>query len=113
MREWRGGFLFGAHETEQEMAKRKQLKQLISGGQPLEIGGGFVDNPFGMIERGSSEGQERIRLLGSESVHGLPLDWSEPKRPSRRSRSKRSRQMLATQNVHGLPTSWDEAHLSE
>ena len=103
----------GPSGTQAEKGNAKTIKTLIPAGQPLEIGGGFVDNTIGMIDRGSNERQGPARLLGSESVHGLPLDWSEPKRASKRSRSERLRQLLATQNVHGLPTSWDEVHLSE
>ena len=66
-----------------------------------------------MIDRGFNGRQEQVRLLGSESVHGLPLDWSEPKRRVRLARSQRLRHLLATQNVHGIPTSWNEVHLSE
>jgi hypothetical protein len=68
-----------------------------------------------MIDHGITEGQRRTKHLGSESVHGLPLDWSQPKRHSRNELNslERSRRLLATQNVHGIPTSWDELNLSE
>jgi hypothetical protein len=66
-----------------------------------------------MIDRGSSGRQKQPKLLGSESVHGLPLDWSVPRRHVRRGRPDRTRQLLGTQNVHGIPTSWGEVHLSE
>jgi hypothetical protein len=66
-----------------------------------------------MIDRGAANQKEGAKLLGSESVHGLPLDWSESKRRSaRRIRSQRLRHLLATQNVHGIPTSWNEVELS-
>jgi hypothetical protein len=65
-----------------------------------------------MIDRAFSGRQEEVKLLGSESVHGLPLDWSEPKRRTRHAQSKRLRHLLATQNVHGIPTAWDEVDLS-
>jgi hypothetical protein len=66
-----------------------------------------------MIDRGFSGRQERVKLLGSQSVHGLPLDWPEPKRHLRRTRSQRLRNLLGTQNVHGIPTAWNEVELSE
>jgi hypothetical protein len=65
-----------------------------------------------MIDQGFNEGQQRNKMLGSESVHGLPLNC-EPKRQARPTRSQRLRHLLATQNVHGIPTSWDEVELSE
>ena len=68
-----------------------------------------------MIDRRTDAKPAKAKLLGSENVHGLPLDWAEPKARSRNNLhfQERSRRLLATQNVHGLPTSWDELNLSE
>jgi hypothetical protein len=60
-----------------------------------------------MIDQGIRNAKKRIKALGDQSVHGLPLEWPESKRAVRP--PNRNRQIsLATQNVHGLPTSWNE-----
>lgn len=64
-----------------------------------------------MIDRGKTE--KRSKSLGSESVHGLPLDWPEQPRNTAARIHRRREALLATQNVHGLPTVWDELDLSE
>ena len=66
-----------------------------------------------MIERGFQKTNQRATPLGNESVHGLPLDWSEPKRAIAIKIQRKRAASLATQNVHGLPTIWDELDLSE
>ena len=65
-----------------------------------------------MIDRGIQTDQ-RSKSLGSESVHGLPLDWPEQPRKTVPSIQHRREALLATQNVHGLPTVWAELDLSE
>ena len=67
-----------------------------------------------MIDRGIQRTGNRDKALGTESVHGLPLDWPEAKRHQFKAKAKRRRDaLLATQNVHGMPTAWDELDLSE
>ena len=66
-----------------------------------------------MIERGFQKMTERNKSLGNESVHGLPLDWPEPKRSTAVPVQGKRKSLLATQNVHGLPTIWGELDLSE
>jgi hypothetical protein len=65
-----------------------------------------------MIDRGIKT-DKRSKSLGSESVHGLPLEWPEQPRKNARDSQRRREALLATQNVHGLPTIWDELDLSE
>lgn len=65
-----------------------------------------------MINRGIHGAEKnRIKALGTESVHGLPLDLPEPRRKVARSK-RRLNDSLATQSVHGLPTEWEPKDFS-
>ena len=77
----------------------------------LETGASITDIDD-MIDRGIRK-EKQPKPLGSESVHGLPLDWPEIIRDTKPLLKKFRKAPLGTQNVHGLPTSWEELDLSE
>jgi len=66
-----------------------------------------------MIDRGIQGTEKRVKALGSESVHGLPLEWPDLRRDTNPVLKQRRPAPLATQNVHGLPTDWEEVDFSE
>lgn len=78
----------------------------------LETGATITDIDD-MIDRGIRGKEKRPKPLGSESVHGLPLDWPEITRDTKPLLKQARKAPLGTQNVHGLPTTWEELDLSE
>ena len=95
----------GAHR----LVKKPPIEAVL-----LERAGAFSDINNSMIDRSFQKTTQRSsKSLGSESVHGLPLDWPEQKRSTGMKVQAKQQSSLATQNVHGLPTIWDELDLSE